>query len=487
VTARHLCLALLALAAGLLFSCREKIINDHFVPTAPAGLGVSEVTNTTVTLRWQDRSNNETGFIIYRQQASVWSPMDTAAANQTTIEVGPLQSGATYRFRVTAYNEDGESDPSNEVEAHTTEPQMPNPPTDIGATTISSTIVQVTWIDRGTQDSFLIQRRETASPWAGIGATVDNVQEFYDSTCLPQTHYFFRVGSKNQNGTSWSLDSVEATTLPPDAPAPPESLQVTVVLGSGVILHWLDRSDDENFFEIGRGPDSQSLDVRATVPAGVTTYPDSLRDTVGVYYYGVRAVNDFGHSNWAISAAANYRFCSDGVIPICIGNYWQYAVDSVSPGTDFDLRRTVMSVAYPEGSDYDLIGAGPPAGSITDTLYYLRNVSGEGCRVISYPLGESPVPELLYRYPTLPAGSHYICQRDCVLVLVSSPGQSMVVSGVTYTGVIAFQRFFSPTHSVQYYIKPQTLGIIQERDYRGSPTDPTEVCRRNITDYRVQN
>jgi hypothetical protein len=387
---------------------------------------------------------------------------------------------------VTAYNEDGESAPSNEVEAQTTQPQLPNPPTDIAATTISSTIVRVTWTDRGTQDSFLIQRRETATAWAGVGATRDNIEQFDDSSGLPQTHYFFRVGAKNQNGTSWSLDSAEATTLPPGAPFPPESLQVTVVLGTGVILHWLDRSGDEALFEIGRGPNVQSLEVRASVPAGVTTYSDSLRDTVGVYYYGVRAVNDFGHSNWAVSEAADYRFCSDGVIPICIGNYWQYAVDS-SAGTDFDLRRTVMSVAYPEGSAFYLIGEGPPAGSITDTLYYLRNVSGEGCRIISYPLGENPVPELLYRYPTLPAGSHYTCQGDCVLVLVSSPGQSMVVSGVTYNGVIAFQRFFSPTYSVQYYIKPQTVGIIQEREYRGSPTDPTEVCRRNITDYRVQN
>jgi hypothetical protein len=486
VTARHLCLALLALAAGLLFSCREKITHEPFVPDAPAGLQRVAVTNSTVTLSWQDRSNNELGFIVYRQQASAWLPMDTAAVNQQTIEVGPLQSGTTYRFRVTAYNEDGESAPSGEVEARTTEPQMPNPPTDIGATTISSTIVQVTWTDRGTQDSFLIQRRETATAWAGVGATADNIEEYYDSTCLPQTHYLFRVGAKNQNGTSWSLDSAEATTLPPGAPLPPESLQVTVVLGTGVILVWLDRSSDEALFEIGRGSSLQSLEVRDSVPAGVTTYTDSLRDTVGIYYYGVRAVNDNGYSSWATFGPADYRFCSDGVIPICIGNYWQYRVDS-SGGTDYDMRRTVMTVDFSTGSDYYLVGEGPPAGSITDTLYYLRNVSGEGCNVISYPLGESPLPELLYRYPTLPAGSRYVCQRDTVLVLVDSPGQSMTVSGVTYEGVIAFERFFTPTHRVQYFIKPQTVGIIQERDYRGSVTDPVLVCERNITDYRVQN
>jgi hypothetical protein len=486
VTARYLPLALLALAAGLLFSCREKITNEHFIPDAPSGLGVSTVTNTTVTLRWQDRSNNETGFIVYRQQASAWSPMDTAAANQQTIEVGPLQAGTTYRFRLTAYNEDGESDPSNEVEAQTTQPQMPNPPTDIQATAVASTIVHVTWTDRGTQDSFLIGRRETATAWAGVGATADNIEEYYDSTAQPHTTYVYRVGAKNQNGTSWSLDSAEVTTLPPGAPLPPDSLQVTVVLGTGVILVWLDRSSDEALFEIGRGSSVLSLEVRDSVPAGVTTYTDSLRDTVGIFYYGVRAVNDFGHSSWATSEEADYRFCSDGVIPICIGNYWQYRVDSVG-GTDYDMRRSVMSVDFSTGSDYYLVGEGPPAGTATDTLHYLRNFGGEGCYIINYPLGEDPLPELLFRYPPLPAGSHYTCQHDCVLVLVSSPGQSMVVSGETFDGVIAFQRFFSPTHSVQYFIKPQTVGIIQEREYRGPPSDPTEVCRRNITERHVQN
>jgi hypothetical protein len=486
VTARHLLCALLALAAGLLLSCRDKVVNEHFIPNAPTDLWVSAVTDTSVTLRWVDRSNNELGFVIYRQVTQVWTAQDTAGSNLQIATVGPLASGSTYHFHVTAYNEDGESSPSNDVQAQTTQPQMPNPPTDVHATAISSTVVLVTWTDRGTQDSFLIQRRETSTSWAGVGATVDNHPQFYDSSAQPQTHYFYRVGAKNRNGTSWSLDSAEVTTLSPGVPLQPDSLELTVILGTGVILNWLDRSNDETRFEIGRGFSYESIAVRDSVPAGVTTYTDSLRDTVGIYYYGVRAVNSYGSSNWEVAPPADYRFCSDGVIPICIGNYWEYHVDSTS-GTDLDLQRTVIGIAYPGGTDFYLIGEGAPAGAPTDSLYYLRNFASDGCYLIDYPLGAAPQPELLFRYPPLPAGSYYRCDRDCVLVLVSSPGQSLTVSGVTYTGVIAYQRFFSPTHSVQYFIKPQTVGIIQEREYRGSPSDPTLACLREITDYHVQN
>jgi hypothetical protein len=483
VAARYLPLALLALAAGVILSCEDKIV-QHYPPVAPSGLQVAAVTNTTVTLRWTDRSSNEVGFIIYRQQGDAWARTDTAGVNQTSIEIGELQPGTTYRFRVTAYNQDGESEPTDEVQAQTTQPQMPNPPTDVAATPLSSSVVQVTWTDRGTQDSFLIQRREDQTAWTGVGATPDNTEEYLDSTVQAQTHYFYRVGAKNQNGTSWSLDSAEVTTPQPGAPASPESLQVTIDLGTGIMLQWVDRSDDETYFEIGRGDSPQALGVRDTVSAGVTTYTDSLGDTVGIYYYGVRAVNDYGHSDWAFSGAADYRYCSDGVIPLCLGNYWQYRVDSVG-GTDFDLRRSVISVDFLTGADFYLVGEGPPAGPVTDTLEYLHNFTGEGCKVIGYPLPDPVVPELLYRYPPLPAGSHYVCQGDCVEVLTTST--TKIVNGETYENCVGYERYFSPTHRVQYFIKPHTIGIVLELDFRGTIGAPVLQCERGITSYYVQN
>jgi hypothetical protein len=481
VTARQVRFVLLALVAGLLLSCSDKVTNEHFIPPRPTGLYTVGVTDSSATLRWADNSQNEWGFIVYQTQDSIWSAADTTGENQVQIVIQNLQFSTTYHFRVTAYNSDGESEPSSSILVQTADPNLPNAPTNIQAEALSSTIIRVTWTDRGTQDSFLIQRREPTTVWMQVGATVDNVQEYNDSTGQAETRYFYRVGAKTQVGISWSADSADVTTLPLGIPAKPESLQVQLLIGTGAILEWRDRSTDETSFEIGRAPSGQVLAVIATVGADTTTYTDHLGSNTGTFFYGVRAVNQFGHSQWTTSSTVDYRFCSSGVIPICINNFWQYAVDSVS-GIDFTLQRTVIGVAYHEGTDYYLIGEGT-SSHVTDTLYYMRNISGEGCYILPYPMGNA-TPELLFRYPPLPAGSHYTCQGDCVLSLGSS---TIVVDGVTYTGAAGYERFFDAEHRTIYHIKPNTVGIIRELDTRGTTGDPVETCTRSISGYYVQN
>ena len=482
MTAHQIRFALLALVAGLLLSCSDKVVNEHFIPPSPTTLQLVNVTDSAVILRWTDASQNEWGFIVYQSEDSLWMAADTAGENQIQITIGNLQPSTNYRFRVTAYNGDGESAPTAVLFVRTADPSLPNAPANVQATAISTTLVRVTWTDRGTQDSFLIQRREPATVWTRVGATADNVETYDDSTGQPETRYFYRVGAKTQVGTSWSLDSADVTTLPLGVPLRPESLRVQLIIGTGVILTWNDRSTDETSFEIGRALTGQQLAVIGAVGADETTYTDTLGNNTGTFFYGVRGVNQFGASQWATSSAVDYRFCSNGVIPVCLNNYWVYDVDSVS-GIDFLLQRTVFGVGYYSGLDYYLIGEGS-SSHITDTLEYLRNIGGEGCHTLPYPMG-SAAPELLFRYPPLPIGSHYYCQGDCVLSLGTLA--SLIVNGVTYTNVVGYQRFFDPNHRVIYYIKPNTIGIIQERDYRGPLSDPREACTRSLSGYSVQN
>ena len=481
MTTRQIRFMLLILMAGLLLSCRDKVVNEHFIPHTPTGLRVTGVTDSSVTLRWTDASHNEWGFIVYQTWDSLWSVADTTDENEVQTTIRNLQPSTTYHFRVTAFNGDGESAPTATIDGRTSAPNLPNAPTNVYAESVASTIVRVTWTDRGTQDSFLIRRREPTTAWLQVGATADNVETFDDSTAQPETRYFYRVGAKSQVGISWSADSADVTTLPTGVPARPENLQTQVYIGTGVVLQWEDRSTDETSFEIGRAPTGQILSVIGSVGVDTTTYTDPLGSNTGTYYYGVRAVNQFGHSLWTTSPAVDYRFCSNGVIPICIGNYWHYAVDSAS-GTDISLRRTVIGVAYQGGDDYYLIGE-QSAGLPMDTLYYLRNASGEGCKILPYPMN-GEFPELLFRYPPLPSGSFYYCQGDCVLSLGTG---SMEVNGTVYEGVVSYQRFFHPTYSVKYSIKPNIIGIIREIEYTGPVTNPVEVCRRGITEYNIQN
>ncbi|RPH95167.1 fibronectin type III domain-containing protein, partial [candidate division KSB1 bacterium] len=451
-------------------------------PNSPGWLSVLGITYNSVTLRWTDASTNESGFIVYMRETGDWQVADSIPANRIETTVPGLQSGRIYFFRLTSYNSGGESAPTNSAEAHTPIVNPPNPPTDVTANPISEFVVHVTWTDRGTQDSFLIQRRVPQGDWQQVGSTPDNVQSFYDSTTVALTLYYYRVGATSAYGLSWS-DSTETTTPPPGAPASPESLRVQTVIGVGVILTWLDRSIGETRFEIGRNLAGDFPTVIDSVDADVTAYTDSLGSEVGHYFYRVRSANAHGVSTWTLPIEADYRFCSSGLIPICVGNVWEYRVDTT--GGAYWMRRRVLSVDYPNGLDFYLWGQAPVTGGRTDTLYYLRNFTDVGCHIINYPLSENPLSQVLFRYPVAAAGVFYWVDGDCVLVL--STGMSLTVQGEVYSGVYVYQRFFDPLHTIQYYIKPNTVGIIQEDEWTGPVNNPVLAARRQLTYREIYN
>ena len=89
-------------------------------PVAPTGLTATPGEGK-VTLRWQDKSDNETGFTIYRreaaadaaglgvQQAPAFSKLGSVAENVTKYEDTTAAPGTLYRYGVTADGETGSS------------------------------------------------------------------------------------------------------------------------------------------------------------------------------------------------------------------------------------------------------------------------------------------------------------------------------------------------------------------------------------------
>jgi hypothetical protein len=64
------------------------------------------VTSTSITLNWQDNSNNELGFQIQRATSSggPWSVVGTVGANVTSYMDTGLSPSTTYYYQVAAFN-----------------------------------------------------------------------------------------------------------------------------------------------------------------------------------------------------------------------------------------------------------------------------------------------------------------------------------------------------------------------------------------------
>lgn len=86
------------------------------VPLAPGNLRVTLTMRGSVVMAWSDNAGNEQGYKIERRTAGgSYVQVATVAANTTTFMDTGLTGGATYYYRVRAYNANGNSAYSNEI------------------------------------------------------------------------------------------------------------------------------------------------------------------------------------------------------------------------------------------------------------------------------------------------------------------------------------------------------------------------------------
>ena len=107
---------------GPYFKYYSPVIGPSDPPAAPDGLVVTAVSSSGVDLSWNDKSNNESLFKIERSDDTnplTYTPLDTVNANVISYSDTGLAALTTYWYRVSAFNDDGESAYSNEVSATT--------------------------------------------------------------------------------------------------------------------------------------------------------------------------------------------------------------------------------------------------------------------------------------------------------------------------------------------------------------------------------
>jgi len=99
-------------------------------PNAPDNLAATAASASQINLAWSDNSDNESGFRIERctgAGCTGFVAVATTAAGATSYSNTGLSASTTYRYRVLAFNAGGDSGPSNEAEATTSDAPPPPP------------------------------------------------------------------------------------------------------------------------------------------------------------------------------------------------------------------------------------------------------------------------------------------------------------------------------------------------------------------------
>jgi hypothetical protein len=194
------------------YSGEKSVTTLYNIPAAPSRLTITSLLSNKVSLVWTDNSNDETGFIIQRKTgvAGTYATIKTTGANVTTYTDSSVIDGTLYYYRVCATNPAGNSAFSNEASGTT---PLAAPTSDT-ATAVSSSQINLTWVDHSASATGnLIERKTTVNgTYAQIAQVGANVQGYSDRNGLaPSTRYYYRV--RATNGTIYSAYSNQPNAL----------------------------------------------------------------------------------------------------------------------------------------------------------------------------------------------------------------------------------------------------------------------------------
>lgn len=323
------------------------------LPNAPSGLLAEATSTTSIELSWTDASDNESRFVIERCTGAAcggFAPIDSVSVSTATFVDLTAAAGTSYRYRVYAANALGASGPSNIADASTV---LPAAPSNLNASTISSSQIDLTWDDNAANETAYVLERCTGVAcvdFARVDSLAANTVSYSDIGLTPNLSYRYRLSARNGAGASAYTAIVDATT---NVPADPSGLAAIASSPSSITIDWTDNSDNETDFVIQRCPNVSCLDGDfsdlSVVGANVTTYVDGSVTLGDTATYRVKAVNLNGTSRYSNNAFAS--------------------VSTPLPADGFTATNTTanrIALAWTDGAN-------------NETGYELERCTGAGC------------------------------------------------------------------------------------------------------------
>jgi hypothetical protein len=382
------------------------------MPLAPTNLSTVAVSTSQINLTWNDASNNESSFKVYRDtsaganggglSANIPSQsllVQTLPINTPNFNNTGLSANTTYYYKVLACNTVGCSG-SGVVSVTTLSPAptLPTAPSSLAVVNTANFHANLTWTDNSNNETkFEIFRTTISSELSNLASNGEpkfltpfivssNATSYSDTSNLTsQTTYYYKVLACNAVGCSGS--GVVSVTTPIPVPLAPTEL-TGVISGNQIILKWKDNSTNETAFKVAY----YTVNPLTSSPYGEYSYGSNVTTaTVSpiIKYYRVFACNSAGCSassnvlrtdlsitatkesscqvklNWikdqigngyaveySTTPASNPNF-SNGGTEILRGNFDQFLHSGIAPNTKIKYRYKVLFNNLPDSQWYE--------------------------------------------------------------------------------------------------------------------------------------
>ncbi|MEO1049325.1 MAG: LamG-like jellyroll fold domain-containing protein [Bacteroidota bacterium] len=229
---------------GLFTLCIDNPGSTPALPIIPANFSATAISSNQIDLSWDDVSD-ETSYTLSRSTTSgngFVTLAENIAANTTSYSDQGLASNTSYFYKIEAINGSGSSGQSVEVSATTDPLPVPSVPSNLMATAVSSSEINLNWTDNANNETgFEIHRSNgSGGPYTFVGTTNANVTTFNDAGLTASTSYYHVVLATNASGASaFSAESTATTDLASPPPSSAVSININFTrIGSGTSSGW---------------------------------------------------------------------------------------------------------------------------------------------------------------------------------------------------------------------------------------------------------
>ncbi len=218
------------------------------IPLAPANLTGTALSATSIQLNWEDKSVNETCFVIERQGPGTVpnQQIATVNANVTTYTDSGLTPATEYVYQIKARNQHGDSAIAGPVTVKT-KAGVVLPvvtlaaPTALKADTVTNAHVVLSWQDNSDNETgFKIERATGSGTFTELAAVGAGIATYNDPSVFTGNAYSYRVRAYNANENSNYSNTVTVNiptgTTPPSNSTTTPATTLRFVIGESKFL-----------------------------------------------------------------------------------------------------------------------------------------------------------------------------------------------------------------------------------------------------------
>ncbi len=193
------------------------------IPSAPTGLKATAASASQINLSWTAVTPGSGCSITYQLYSSTTANFTPSPSNRiatgligTTYSNTGLAASTTYYYIVTAVDSAGQSGDSNQASATTKAGAAPNPPSNLGATSVSTSQINLSWTASSTPGvTYSVYSSKTSGFTLSSSnriATGVTATTYSNAGLTASTTYYYLVTAVDSSGQSAPSNQAGATT-----------------------------------------------------------------------------------------------------------------------------------------------------------------------------------------------------------------------------------------------------------------------------------